>query len=103
MMRFQIGRTTAWCAFALVFCLACMAQSQQPAARPAENQDAADGRTAPGQAPDPAAEAVAVRPVRAERPEQQITDHDRSPAFDPTKPAPINKALAEQPKDGRIT
>jgi cytochrome c peroxidase len=87
----------------MTFCLACIAQSQQPAGQPAQSRDPADRRSASAQAPDPSAEAVAVRQVSAERPEQQITDHDRSPAFDPTKPAPLNKALAEQPKDGRIT
>ena len=52
---------------------------------------------------DPAAEAKAVRAVPAERPEQQLTEHDRSDAFDPTKPAPISPALQDQPKQGRIT
>src|SRR6185503_3653923 len=51
---------------------------------------------------DPAAEAVAVRQVPLERPEQQVTEHDRSPMFDSTKPAPINGALADQPNQGRI-
>src|SRR3954462_12542261 len=36
---------------------------------------------------DPAAEAIAVRQVPMERPEQQVTDHDKSPMFDITKPA----------------
>ena len=49
---------------------------------------------------DPAAEAVAVRDVSLERPEQQMTEHDRSPAFDTTRPAPINAALGEQPNQG---
>jgi hypothetical protein len=52
---------------------------------------------------DPAAEAVAVREVQRSRPEQQITDHDRSPTFDITKPAPISMDLTNQPKQGRIT
>lgn len=52
---------------------------------------------------DPAAEAVAVRKVPADRPEQRLTEHDRSDVFDPTKPAPINPALKDQPKQGRIT
>ncbi|MFO0787843.1 MAG: cytochrome B6 [Pirellulales bacterium] len=53
--------------------------------------------------PDPAAEAIAVNDVRRERPEQQVTEHDRSPMFDITKPAPINDALKDQAKAGRIT
>ena len=52
---------------------------------------------------DPATEAVAVREVQKSRPEQQITEHDRSPAFDITKPAPISMDLKNQPKQGRIT
>ncbi len=55
------------------------------------------------QATDPAAEAVAVREVRLERPEQQITEHDRSPMFDSTKPAPLSSVLQSQAKSGRIT
>jgi cytochrome c peroxidase len=83
-----------------------------PGARPrqlAANRDAATktgterAASAGKPAPDPAADAVAVRDVQRERPEQQITEHDRSPMFDPTKPAPINNALKEQPKAGRIT
>jgi cytochrome c peroxidase len=51
---------------------------------------------------DPAADAVQVNSVAHNRPEQQITEHDRSPLFDSTKPAPINAALGEQPKNGRL-
>src|SRR5205085_11193700 len=54
-------------------------------------------------APDPAAEAVAVRNVPSNRPEQKITEHDRSPVFDITKPAPITMDLKNQAKAGRIT
>jgi cytochrome c peroxidase len=52
---------------------------------------------------DPAAEAVEVRDVPQARPEQQITEHDRSPAFDPTQPARITAVLKNQAKEGRIT
>jgi cytochrome c peroxidase len=51
---------------------------------------------------DPAAEAQGVRNVEANRPEQQLTDHDRSDVFLPTKPAPITGALKDQPKAGRM-
>jgi cytochrome c peroxidase len=51
---------------------------------------------------DPAAEAQAVKNVPMDRPEQQSTDHDRSSIFDPTKPAPVNGALNNQPKQGRV-
>jgi cytochrome c peroxidase len=57
-----------------------------------------------GQRPfDPAAEAVRVREVPADRPEQRVTEHDRSPAFDATKPAPLTPDFKGQPKEGRIT
>jgi cytochrome c peroxidase len=52
--------------------------------------------------PDPAAEAVSVREVPMERPEQKLTDHDRSPAFEPNQPAPISPALKTQPNEGRV-
>src|SRR4051812_21611044 len=55
---------------------------------------------------DPAAEATAVRGVPtgpAERPEQKLTEHDVSGMFDPSKPAPLTRALKDQPKEGRIT
>src|SRR5947209_3438158 len=52
---------------------------------------------------DPAAEATAVRSVPADRPEQRLTQHDRSEMFDWTKPAPLSTALKNQPKQGRIT
>lgn len=52
---------------------------------------------------DPAAEATRVKEISADRPEQHLTDHDKSDMFDPTKPAPLNPALKHQPKEGRIT
>jgi cytochrome c peroxidase len=51
---------------------------------------------------DPAADAVQQNTVAQERPEQQVTEHDRSPKFDTTKPAPINNALNDQPKQGAL-
>jgi cytochrome c peroxidase len=52
---------------------------------------------------DPAADALDVRKVPADRPEQKLTEHDRSDMFSPTRPAPLNRALKDQPKEGRIT
>jgi cytochrome c peroxidase len=51
---------------------------------------------------DPAAEAVAVRPDQGNRPEQRLTEHDRSQVFDPARPAPLTPAFQGQPKEGRI-
>jgi hypothetical protein len=58
---------------------------------PAMAEDpAAGGAGAPAQRPhDPAAAATAVQAVPPTRPEQQLTEHDRSDIFDPKKPAPI--------------
>jgi cytochrome c peroxidase len=61
----------------------------------------ADKRNPP--APDPAADAIAVQNVPNKRPEQQVNNHDRSPVFDITKPAPITMDLKNQPKGGRIS
>src|SRR3954468_19030802 len=54
-------------------------------------------------AADPAADAIAVQNAPNERPEQKVTEHDRSPVFDITKPAPITMDLKNQAKMGRIT
>jgi cytochrome c peroxidase len=56
----------------------------------------------PAPVKDPAAEALRVQPATGDRPEQKLTDHDKSDKFDPTKPAPINPALKDQPNQGRI-
>jgi len=37
---------------------------------------------------DPAAEVLRTQAVPTDRPEQKLTEHDRSDAFDPMKPAP---------------
>jgi hypothetical protein len=51
---------------------------------------------------DAAADAMVQRRVNADRPEQRVTDHDRSKLFDFTRPAPLTAALNDQPKGGRI-
>jgi hypothetical protein len=55
--------------------------------RPAQNRAVAD----------PATEAVEVRDLERSRPEQQITDHNRFSAFNPTQSAPTNAALKTAP------
>ncbi len=52
--------------------------------------------------PDPAAEAVSVKDVPIERPEQKLTDHDRANLFDPKVPAFLTPALKDQPDQGRV-
>lgn len=89
--------------FALVLTFIWMgaAQSRQVGKQDAENSKDDVAKSSP--TPDPAADAITVRPVQPSRPEQQINEHDRSPAFDPDRPAPINAALTNQPKGGRLT
>jgi hypothetical protein len=41
--------------------------------------------------------------VPADRPELQLSEHDRSDIFDFKKPAPLTPALKGQPKEGRIS
>jgi cytochrome c peroxidase len=117
----------AMTATTIFFCVIACGQEQRPGARrsgnasnqvsqqtpsepsPDNNQASARNRTDVNRTAekravaDPAAEAVEVRDVERSRPEQQITDHDRSAAFDPSKPAPIDAALKNQAKEGRIT
>jgi cytochrome c peroxidase len=64
--------------------------------------NARPGQTQPP-ARDPAADAVKAQPAPAERPEQKITDHDKSDRFDGKKPAPLSPALKGQPSGGRVT
>src|SRR3954466_10315097 len=52
---------------------------------------------------DPAAEAQSHNAPRGDRPEQKLTAHDRSPAFSPNAYAPVNPALKEQPKQGKLS
>jgi len=52
---------------------------------------------------DPVEDAQLTKTVPLDRTEQQLTEHDKSDIFDPTKPAPLTPALKGQPKDGRIT
>jgi cytochrome c peroxidase len=51
---------------------------------------------------DPAAEATGAKQVPAERPEQKMTEHDKSDKFDWKRPAHLTPALKEQPMEGRI-
>lgn len=97
-MRVQLGFLL------LVFGITTHAFSQSRTERSPQGQP---GRTVrseqqPTQVKDSAAEAMALKKVAAERPEQKITEHDRSPRFDNTKPVPISSALKDQANAGRI-
>lgn len=67
-----------------------------------QSQPRANSQQPPQRPRDPAAVAMQVEDVPRERPEQQLTDHDRSDIFSRTRPAPITEALKNQPMDGRI-
>ena len=69
------------------------------AAYSAQSQEAQPARPAQR---DAAAEAQAVHPPKSSRPELKLNEHDRSPVFDRTKPAPLTDAFKTQPKAGRL-
>jgi cytochrome c peroxidase len=92
-MKHRIGSVATFVAGILLGSFLLTARSDDP---PGKKADPAKPR-------DPAAEATTVRETPAERPEQKLTEHDKSGKFDPTKPAPINPALKSQPKEGRLT
>jgi cytoskeletal protein RodZ len=50
---------------------------------------------------DAIADAQTPRATPTTRPEQQLTDHDKSPAFDASKAMPLSPAFKSQPKEGR--
>ena len=78
---------------------------QQPRQRPPATQQPATRQPAAQQrqAGDAVQDAQTPRNVERQRPEQQLTDHDRSDIFAPGRPAPFSKALESQPGGGRIT
>ena len=65
-------------------------ERSQPSARAAAAVDAIEDAQTP-------------RDVPRKRPEQKLTDHDKSEIFTPNQPAPITDALKSQPLQGRIT
>jgi cytochrome c peroxidase len=82
----------------LVSFLSCACAQVDPQDRP-KPQPAAP----PAARPDPVAEAQAHRPgTRPERPEQRLTEHDRSVAFRATQAPHSDPALKAQPEQGEI-
>jgi cytochrome c peroxidase len=63
---------------------------------------AQSNRTTRAPARDAAADAQSVKEAPRNRPEQAQNEHDQSKIFDPNQPAPINAALEQQPKQGRM-
>src|SRR4051794_19336474 len=65
----------------------------------------ATGRQAPRAASPPPDATAAVQDVREQpmtRPEQKLTDHDRSGIFDPTRVPPASTAFEDQPEKGML-
>lgn len=58
-------------------------------------------RNADGRLPDAIEDVQAPRPAPATRPEQQISEHDRSGMFDAAHAQPSSTAFKGQPKDGK--
>jgi hypothetical protein len=54
-------------------------------------------------AKDAVAEAQRPAPVKATRPEQVKTDHDRSAIFDPPQAQPASPVFQKQPKEGKVS
>jgi cytochrome c peroxidase len=52
---------------------------------------------------DPAAQALEQRQTPVQRPEQHLTDHDRSDQFNFKKPRPLTADFSKQPKQGRLS
>src|SRR5689334_18774029 len=52
--------------------------------------------------PDAVMEAQTTQPVAASRPEQQLTEHDRSDVFYAGKARPESPVFKDQPKEGKI-
>ena len=75
-----------------------------PAANPAVAQPAlTQPAKAPPRTPDAVAEAQTPRAAQAKRPEQNLTDRDRSDIFAWQRASSSSQALKQQPKEGRIT
>jgi cytochrome c peroxidase len=88
-MSKQVGLMAAFGLGFLTSCLVVTVHSQ-------EAKDKGDKKVR-----DPAAEAVGAKQGPVERPEQHLTDHDKSDVF--AKAAPLTAALQGQPKGGKMT
>src|SRR4051794_40897076 len=77
-------------AYCVVACAA-LAQTRSPnAPAPLPQRDAVQ-------------DAQTTQPAKADRPEQQKTEHDNSPVFMPSNAKPLSPALKSQPKEGKIS
>ena len=86
-------RTRRIAAYVAAYCIvtcAALAQTRNPGTPSPTQRDAVQ-------------EAQTTQPVQMNRPEQQKTEHDNSPLFQPANAKPLTSALKSQPKEGRIT
>lgn len=94
----RLPRTTITIPAAIATCFGCLI-----AFAPGQDQERTQNRQQPATLGDAVQDAQTPREVPRERPEQQLTEHDRSDVFKPNQPAPITDALESQPQQGRIT
>jgi cytochrome c peroxidase len=66
------------------------------------SSESATGQNQSQRSHDPAAQALEQRQSPAQRPEQRLTEHDRSAQFDFKRPSPLTADFNKQPKQGRI-
>ena len=87
--RFSLLKVSMLAVVLALAALSCMvAQRLEAQQRPTPTHDAI-------------ADAQTPRAAPTTRPEQQLSDHDKSPEFDPSKAMPVSPAFKSQPKEGR--
>ncbi len=80
--------------------LACVHAADQPGSRTGA---AATDAPPPPQVADAVLAAQTTQPAPTTRPEQQLSDHDRSDIFKATNAPPSSPAFKGQPKEGKVT
>ncbi len=68
----------------------------------ANHFDKPDPDKPPPKSNDAVADAQTPRDVPRDRPEQKMSKHDNADAFKPNTPAPLSRAVNEQPNKGRV-
>ncbi|MGN6543475.1 MAG: cytochrome B6 [Aureliella sp.] len=76
-------------------------QQPQPLAQAGAQQP--QGKPASQPPHDAVQDAQTPRKVAEKRPEQKLSEHDRSDVFSPKSAPPISKQLANQPKEGKLS
>lgn len=79
------------------------AQQRQPTPQPATKTTQEQPRAAAERPQDAVQDVQTPRKVEAKRPEQKLNQHDQSDAFAPQSAKPVSPALADQPKEGKLS